>query len=410
MLDFMNILQVNKYFHPFAGVESYYFSLFKLLQKNGHQVAAFAMEDGEAIKIRWQKFFVSRVDYNGTGIREKLKFLTRMFYSREAGQKISALIKEFKPDIVHLHSIYHHLSPAIIPVIKSYGIPIVQHLHDFHLVSPNYNLFHQGQICEASKVKKYYRAVIHRCVKNSYLASAAEAAEKYFQLLSGWEYKLIDYFIVPSNFMKMKLKEYGIDESKVAVIPHFIDHRQYRLSPAGGEYLLYFGRLCEEKGVEMLLNVALKLPHLKIKIAGRGPLETKITALIRRKNISNVELVGFLHGRALKKIIENSRLTVLPSVWYEVFGLSILESFACGKPVVASDIGGIPEIVRHQENGLLFRPGDLPDALNKIRLLIRNSNLLKKMGVAARNTVVYKYNSRNHYENIIKLYSKVINK
>lgn len=405
----MNILQVNKYFHPSAGVESYLFFLNKLLIKKGHKLAFFAMKDESDQNSKWQKYFIDNVSFNNRRLIGKVRFVSRLFYSSQAKQKLNLLLQEFKPDVVHLHSLYHQLSPSIIPLLKNKGIPIVQHLHDYHLISPNYSLFHRNRICEITKPDKFYKAIFHRCVKNSYLASSVEVAEKYLHRFFDWELKLIDYFIVPSLFMKNKLIEFGITPDKLKFIPHFIDYQKYKPHYRPGEYILYFGRLAEEKGVLFLLEVMKRIPHLKLIIAGIGPLESKLKSEIDKKSIKNIQLIGFKKGAALNNLIRNCKFTVLPSLWYEVFGMSSLESFASGKPVAASKIGAVPEIVQSGFNGFLFEPGNMDDAVKKIKRLAADDSLIIKMGNSARRSVINNFNGAKHYQSLMKLYDQAVN-
>src|SRR3989338_2201831 len=242
----MRILYINKFFHILGGVERYFFDLAELMKNQGHEIAFFSMKDERNKKVRWSKYFISNVSFEDKSINGRMRFLKRIFYSQEARQKISQLLDYFEPDIVHLHDIYHHISPSILLEIEKRKIPIVQTLGNYHLVSPNYNLFHDGKICEVIKKKRYYNAILHRCVKKSYLSSSIEVLEKYFHGKYINEEKLISKFISPSRFLKDKLIEYGVAKDKIVTIPHFVKDNYYEFKGLR-PYILYFGRLEEEK-------------------------------------------------------------------------------------------------------------------------------------------------------------------
>lgn len=406
----MNILKVQKFFYLHGGGSRYFFEISNLLRKHKHDLAFFAMKDEKNKHTEWDKYFVSNLSFETIDLKNSLKIFTRMIYSFEAREKISQLLTSFRPDIVHLYDIYHHISPSIIFEFKKRNFPVIQRFGDYHFISPNYNLFHNGKICEVAKPVSFYKAIFHKCVKNSYLASFAEVAEKYIHYLSGWDRKYIDTFIVPSHFMKNKFIEYGIPEEKIVYLHNFIDSNMYQFSYGSGEYLLYFGRLSIEKGLDLLLKSMVKLPRVKLKIVGRGPELNNLLQLSKGLQLNNTEFIEFIDGKQLKNIISNSWATVLPSIWYENSPNSILESFASGKPVIASNIGGIPELVVDGFNGLLFKPNSQGDCIDKINQLWRNKFLRKKLGRNARDYVEKRFSPEEHYYKLIDIYKKAIEK
>src|SRR3989338_4835720 len=402
----MKILHIQKFFYQHGGGSTLFFKLSKLLAGHGHEVAFFSMHSPQNKKSYWSKFFVSNIDYQPKNYGRNLRLFFRSLYSSEARNKIRLLLDEFKPDIAHLHDIYHHLSPSILLELSARKIPIVQSLSDYHLIAPNYNLFHDGRICEKTKAKKFYKAVFHRCVKQSIAASTAEISEKYFHQFTGWEKNLVDLFIVPSGFMRDKLIKYKLPGGKIFVLPHFVDYRSYK-SDIGGNYLLFFGRLSEEKGIKLLINAVKNLPNIKLYITGRGPQEAELKDYLHRYKISNIRLTGYIEGTALKKLISGSRFTILPSVWFEVFGLSILESFASYKPVIGSRIGAIPEIIRNNYNGMLFKPNDQEDLQNKIVRLWNDRELYRRLSLSARRSCRDLYDPERYYRKLMAIYDLV---
>lgn len=404
----MRILEINKFYHTVGGVDRYFIELTKLLRSKGHQVAVFSMDSPKNLKSEWRKYFVSNISFVNPDLKIGLRLFLRMLYSIEARQKISRLIDDFEPDIAHVHQIYHQISPSILWELKKRNIPVIHTVGDYHLISPHHNnLFHHNHICEVSKVRRYYRTFLYKCIKNSYLASLAESMEQYFHYFSGVYLNNIDIFIAPSLFMEKKLIEYRIPKDKIVRLPYFINAQDYSPEYSGGDYILYFGRLYPEKGLKFLVEVMSDLPQIKLKIAGEGPMGKILKIIIRNKGLKNVEIIDkFLPEKMLRSLIRNSRFTVFPSESYEIFGISILESYALGKPVVVSRIGAMPEIIKDGQTGFLFASGNRRYFKDKTMKLWSNRWLSQKMGQSGRKLVELKYNPDKHLQELINLYDR----
>lgn len=407
----MNILQVNKFFYVKGGAARYFIELSKLLKNQGHNVAFMSTTDQRKqskIQRKWGDNFIDYLSISDMKWKYLHYYIPRIFFSPKCNQIISEIINKYKINLVHIHNIYHQISPSIIWVCKKNNLPLISSIHDYHLISINNHLFHDGKICEITKPNKFYKGFIHKCFNNSYFYTLVEIIEKYFNLILPWERKRVDIYIAPSKFMQNKLIEYGIPSEKIRYLTHFVNYQEYKPVYRDKNYVLYFGRLSAEKGLDFLINTVSKRPKIKLKIAGTGSEEKRLRNLVRNKKIKNVQFLGFKNGNLLKKIIQECRFTVLPSLWYEVFGLSILESFASGKPVLASDIGGIPEVVENGYNGFLFKPGDSNNLLNQLDRLWENLSLTRKLGIQARLTVEKKYGPEIHYRNLMNIYSDAI--
>lgn len=400
----MNILQVNKFYHIVGGVDRYFFSVSDLLEKKGHTIGHFSTKRKADKYSKWQKYFTDEYDFSSVSVKKAFKLFPRMIYSIDAKQKINKILNDHRWDIVHLHDIFHHLSPSILPEIKKRNIPIVQTIGDYHLISPNYNMFHKGKICEITRPNAFYKAVFHKCVKDSYIATFAEVIEKYIQYTLGWERDYIDYFIAPSKFMKNKLIEYGISSKKIIHLPYFVNCKEKQINKEKGKYVLYFGRISPEKGLQNLIKVFLQLPKIPLKIVGVGNYEYEKKLRNLAGTSKNIQFLGFRYGRQLKEIIGNCRFSILPSIWNEVFGLSILESFAAGKPVISANIGGIPEVIKDQYTGLLFESGNVKDLSSKVVYLWNNPDLILKMGENARKDAQKNFDKNEHYEKLMDIY------
>ncbi len=402
----MKILQINRFHYIAGGASRYFFEISKVLESHGHEIAFFSMQDPRNYKSRWSKYFVDNISFEKVNLKNGVKNIFTMIYSFEARRKISDLLDAFNPDIAHIINIYHHISPSILLELKKRNIPIVHTVADYHLISPHHNnLFHGGNICEVSKIHKFYNTIIHKCVKNSYLASFAEALEQYLHYLFGFYIKNIDYFIAPSEFLVQKLIEYNIPKDKIVLLPYFIDYRKFFPDYSRGDYILFFGRLYPEKGLLFLLEVIKHLPSVKLKIVGYGPEGEKLSDKARKDKLENVEIISkFISDKNLKGLITKSAFVVLPSQSYEIFGISILEAFASGKPVIASRMGALPEVVKDGFNGYLFEPRNIEDCALKINKLWNNRILCNKMGRNARNFVMRNYEPEKHYKKLLSVY------
>jgi glycosyltransferase involved in cell wall biosynthesis len=406
----MNIVMANKYYFLKGGAERYLFELRDLLIRHGHTIIPFAMKDGRNESTYWADRFVSpvkteRVSFSWQGLRTA----GRMLYSFEAQRKFSALLDEVHPDLIHLHNIYHQISPSILPEAKNRGIPVILTAHDYKLVAPNYLLFHHGKICEHTKPDHFWSAVRYRCVKKSAVASALSALEMSLHSWLGLWRDNVDRIIVPSVSVAGLLKEYGIDSAKIVQVPHFIDstlwHPRYE-----GQYVLFVGRLSDEKGAETLIRAAALNKNIPVHIVGIGPADSYLHRLAEHLGADNVQFKGYLRGEALRHEYAQARFVVVPSICYEVFGLTVLEAYASGKPVIASQMGGLGEIVRNGETGLFVSAGNIDELAEKITTLWNNPDQIYAMGRTARHLVETIYNPEEHYRRIMEIYKGVLTK
>ena len=383
----MRILQVNKFHYNRGGADKYYLELGKAQAEAGHNVAYFSMQHPQNFPSPYSPYFVSRLSFNEGGLVEKLKTPGRVIYSLEAKRKFWALLKEFRPEIIHLHNIYHQISPSILSVARKYKIPVVMHLHDYKLLCPNYQFFLRGEIYEDFKPDHYFNCFKTKCFRDSYLSSFLVSLEmtihhKWLKIYK----KNIARYLAPSQFMKDKLVEYGYSPSQVDLIynpfsPSLDLSEEERTSLVKQDYLLYFGRLSQEKGLFTLLDAIAKT-KIKLKIAGEGPLEAKLQAKAKELGLE-VDFLGFKSGSELKALIAQAKATVIPSIWYENMPLSLLESLNLGTAVIASEIGGLPEMIKPGVNGFLFKPRSSSDLAKKIEALLRADSASLSAGARA---------------------------
>jgi glycosyltransferase involved in cell wall biosynthesis len=411
----MRILLINNHHNIIGGGERYYFDLAELLIKNGHQVAFFSTQDKKNYKTPFSKYFIKKLNFKKRSFKNSLEKFPKIFFNYEARRNISKLLDDFTPDLVHFQNTYYYISSSIISPIKKRGIPIVQTVHDFQPISTNVVMYHDGKICEIGKKNKYYKAVLHRCVKGSYMASLMAATTIWFQNLGNFYHNSIYKFITPSGFMLKKMKEYGFSSVKLIKIQNFLNKDFHRIKPhkVVGRYVLFFGRLCDAKGLYLTIRTAALLPDIPFKLMGSfedSRTESEAMQLIKTLNVKNIKFQKFTEGQKLKKIIHDSAFTIIPSMWYENQPYSVMESFAFGKPVVASNLGGIPEMVINGRNGFLFKPGNEKDFAQKINKLWKNVNLIKKTGENAKTYSLRHFSAEAHYKSILNIYKSVLQK
>lgn len=409
----MKILQIHRYFHIEGGAERYFFEISRLLTNQGHKVAFFSMKDERNINSRWNSYFVRNISLNDQNVISRLRLIERLFLGTEVKNKLNQLLDEFEPEIVHLHDLNIFITPLILQVLNKRNIPIVQTVHDNQVLAfPGASLFHDGKICEITRKRKYYKAIIHNCVPGSRLFTALYVSAQYlYQLLNLYNY--IDYFITPSYFLGKKLVEYGFDKNKIYHLPYFVNSNkkiQINFKNVKQDYILFFGRLVPEKGIQILIEAVKFLSHVKLIIAGTGDKRYIKELKKQSRKIGVVEFTGFQNGYKLNNLIKKCRFTVLPSLWCENLPNSILESFTFGKPVIASDIGGIPEIVKDGYNGFLVQPGNVEDLAEKINKVWHNPSLCKKIGRNAREYVEKNFGPKEHYKKLMDVYKKAMHK
>ncbi len=402
----MKILSVNKFHYLKGGAERVYFETKELLEKNGHEVICFSMDDDKNVASPQKEYFVEHTDFSSKDSWGKK--VLRYIYYPEAARKMEALILAEKPDIAHLHNISHYLTASILKPLKAHGIPVVQTLHDYQLICPNYHLFVQNKVCERCKKHRYYNAVLHRCVRGEFLASILAALELTAQWIFRFYRERVDLFISPSNFLANKLSDWGVKQ-KVKVVSNFVDLTKLKTSLADDGYLVCVSRLSHEKGIMTLIRAIRKMPKIKLKLIGEGPDRKSILAYLKQKQVRNVEYLGAKFGEELFEIVSKSKFVVIPSENYENAPMFAIEAMALGKPVLASRLGGLAEMVKEGENGWLFTPGNIKNLRRMIREHFEDKDLAE-IGAKARKIAEEKYNAEKHYRDLLAVYEFVLKK
>ncbi len=395
----MKILIINKFLYPNGGSETYIFKLGNYLRCMGHQVEYFGMEhEGRCVGNRVNAY-TSEMDFHGGSILSKLSYPIRTIYSREARAKLRQVLEDFQPDVCHLNNFNYQLTPSVIPAICKWreenhrSCRIVYTAHDPQLVCPNHMCKNpnSGENCEKCLDGSFLNCFKGKCIHGSAAKSAIGSAEAYFWQRKG-VYRNIDTIICCSEFLQGKLDRNPVLAEKTIALHNFVEQPEWK-SVRKKNYILYFGRFSEEKGIRTLLQVCRELPDISFVFAGNGPLEAEVNA------VPNVRNVGFQSGEALETLIREARFSVYPSECYENCPFSVMESQMYGTPVLGADIGGIPELIRPGETGDLFESG------NKEALKAKIAEMGSKAAEYSENCRDIRFDTIDrYYEKLMKIY------
>lgn len=400
----MKVLMVNKFLYPNGGSETYIFKLGEALTAAGHEVEYFGMEHEGRCVGNSVNAYTQDMDFHNAGKIEKLTYPLKTIYSRDARKKLRLVLDDFKPDVVHLNNFNYQLTPSVIlETVKwrkqaHHPCRIVYTAHDYQLVCPNHmcNNPGTGENCEKCLSGKFLSCTKGKCIHGSTAKSAIGTMEATFWKLKG-TYKYIDTFICCSKFMKSKLDTNLLFAEKTVAIHNFIESIPWK-DVRKEEYVLYFGRYSKEKGIGTLIEAARKMPDVPFVFAGKGPLEDELSG------IENIRNVGFKTGAELEELIRKARVSVYPSEWYENCPFSVMESQLYGTPVIGADIGGIPELIRVGETGLLFESGNADALCEAIGSVAKDEEKAMRMHEACRSL---SFDTIDEYlEKLLKIYAK----
>jgi glycosyltransferase involved in cell wall biosynthesis len=406
----MDILLLNNYYYARGGAERVFLDEMELLRLHGHTVAGFSRKHPRDIPSEYSGYFPENIQTDSTAFSwSAVKTAREIVYSAAARRSLKDLLDRFRPQIAHAHNIYGRLTTSVLDQLREYRVPVVLSVHDYKLMCPNYKFMHNNHICEECKGGRYYRALRKRCHKNSFAATSIYVLETYLNSLLGKYRNNVACLITPSLFLKSKLVEFGWPEGKIEHVPNFFDAATFEPDCTPGEYFLYFGRLSDEKGIHTLMRTFMRLRggKQKLLIVGEGPLRRQLEAEATAD--PRISFAGYLAGTALQDVIRKSRVVIVPSEGYENMPMAVLESMACGKPVIGSRIGGIPEMIRDGIDGALFTHGNSDELLEKMKLIDSLSAMaVRQMGQAAREKAVGEYNADRHYQKLMTIYEKTL--
>jgi len=353
---------------------------------------------------------VEYLSFNNDAIQGKKRLVSvalNSFYSSLSRKLVEEKIAAFRPDLVHVHNFVATLSPSVFFAANSMGVPVVHTLHNYRLICSNAKLFRDGAPCEEClQGGSFLPAIEHACYRDSRTGSAVMGASIAVHGMLGTWSERVDRYIVLSEFTAAKMTQLGLSKEKVSIKPNFsLDNG---VGKGEGGFALFVGRLVPEKGIETLI-AADKLNRLPcpLYIVGTGPMAKTLEEASAREG-SKLVVLGQKNSAQVVELMKQATVLLFPSLWYEPFGLVIIEAMACGLPVIGSRIGAVPEIVEDGVSGLLYQVGSADGLCGAVEQLWSNKQRLKEMRVAARRRYEEKYTEEANYKQLINIYEEVL--
>jgi glycosyltransferase involved in cell wall biosynthesis len=401
----MRILHVNKFLYRRGGAEAYMLDVAAAQAEAGHEIAFYGMRHPENPTLPFQDAFPPLVELEPPprGLRRRATATGRMLYSPSSRRGIEEVVRAFRPDVAHLHNIYHQLSPSVLRPLRDQGIPMVMTLHDYKLICPSYLLLDHGKPCEACLGGQFRNAVRRRCKDGSLGASAVLALESTVHRATH-AYDPVQVFICPSRFLAGKVAQAGVYPDRLLVLGNFVDTRGIaaKVQPGGG--VVYVGRLRQEKGVDVLVEAMGRVGPYRLDVVGDGPERSTLEALAAARAPGRVRFHGSVAKGRVADLLRSAAVAVMPSRCHDNQPMAVLEAFACGVPVVTTDLGGLPELVQAGRYGETV-PAEDPAALaaTLARLLADPAEAFA-MGKAARRHAEQRFSPERHLERLEEAY------
>jgi glycosyltransferase involved in cell wall biosynthesis len=401
------LLSINNYFYPRGGAEVLFLEQNRFLEDAGWQVVPFAMRHAQNLPTPWDAYFPDEIEFGRSyGVGTKLLHAQRVVFSLQARARLRALLKQVQPRIAHAHNIYHHLSPSILPILRAAAVPVVMTVHDLKLACPAYTMMKANKPCERCRGGRIHNVIVHRCIKESLALSSLVFVESLVHRLLRLYDANVSKFIVPSRFVLEKLVEWGWERERFVHIPNFVNIEQFHSKRPIGKRFIYCGRLQKLKGVETLVRAAARA-NVPVTIVGTGPDEVYLRALSAELG-ADAQFTGHLRKDALIAVLQSARALVVPSEVNENAPLALLEGYAAGRPVIGAHIAGIPELVREEETGVLFRSADVDElAAVLARFTALPDSRLREMGAAGRDWVEQDFTAARYRDRLLQLYRSV---
>jgi glycosyltransferase involved in cell wall biosynthesis len=387
----VKILHAHNYYQQAGGEDTAFESEVALLRERGHEVIVYTEHN-------------DRISQLG-----KASLAAGTLWSLESYRRIQALIERERPAVAHFHNTFPLISPSAYYACARAGVPVVQALDNPRLLCPSANLYRDGHVCEECVGRTPpWPSIRYGCYRNSRIETLGVASMlTMHRWMKTWQHK-VSAFLVATEFYRRKFAEGGLPADKLLYKPHFISPEPVLTRPPGtGDYVLYVGRLDPEKGIQTLLT-AWETLTIPLKLRGSGQLEAVVRQWQREHPQAPVEVVGRLSREELTSLVQNARFLVWPSLGlYETFGFVAVESFANGRPVIASDQGVLAEVVTDRRTGLHFRSGDAGDLAVKVQWLWDHPDESARMGLGARMEYAQKYSADKNYEMLMAIYQQV---
>ena len=403
----MRVLLANKFLYAKGGSERAVLELGTGLHARGHQVYWFGMDHPQNSVPADTSAVVKQRHYRGTSLR-RYRDAAAMIYSMHAKRQFETFLRRVQPHIVHLHNIYHQLTPSILDAARQAGIPVVMTLHDYKLVCPRYDMLRHGTICDQCVEQGPTSCLRNRCA-GSWGASLLLTCESAVHRSRG-SYDAVRVFLTPSRFLRRVMERGGWDPLRLRHISNFIPTFAATAEgvAAAPDRYLFAGRLSSEKGIATLLETVRRVDKGTLVVCGSGALESSIREAVERLPAGRIEWKGHLPPQELALEIQRASFTVLPSEWFENAPFAALEAMAVARPVLASRIGGLPELITDNDTGVLVTPGHVGEWTQAVAAALRDPHRMRDMGLRAQKMVRANFGFDQHVDAVLSLYNEVL--
>lgn len=384
----MRILVLHNYYQYPGGEDHVFEAETALLESRGHEVIRMIRHNREIAGMRPLAAFFQAV------------------WNQDVVRELKRIIRERRPDVAHVHNVFSVLSPAVYRVLHDSGVPVVQTLHNYRLICPNARLSRDARPCTLCVRRALaWPALRYRCYQGRFSSSLGLMGVLFIhRVLKTWARK-VDLFLTPSDYVRQQMVLGGFAKGHFRVKSHFTSDPGMS-GGGGGGYALFIGRLEPEKGVIELLEAWRSLSGFPLRIVGDGPLRLEVESKLREPAWRHVTFLGWVPRQEVATQMASAEFLVIPSVWPESFGLTAIEAFSHGVPVVASAIGALSEIVRNDQTGLLVKPGDVEALRMASAWMIENPGRRQRMAQAARSEYQRRYSPDTAYEELMKVYEE----
>lgn len=389
----MKIALVHNTYLVQGGEDVVFWQERRLLQEAGHEV------------FEYQRFNREMEQYS---LARRLTVIGRTVWAPDSYREFTELLRQKRPDIVHVHNTFPLISPSILWACQREGVPVVHTLHNYRLLCPGANFIRDGKPCEDCTQGSIWQSVAHGCYRGSRPQTAAVALMLSVHRAKKTWTEAVDHYIVLTEFARSRFVNAGFPPDKFSIKPNCVDPDPGQRT---GEpsYALFVGRVSEEKGAPTLLKAWRQLPkHCTLRIVGDGPFGAEMESEVKAQGLSNISFTGRLPRERVIEEMKGARFVIFPSQLYENLPLTIIESFACGVPVLASKLGAMQEIVSQDRTGLFFQPGNADDLARVARQAWDQPQYMRQLGDNARAEYEAKYTAATNYRQLMEIYHQVI--
>lgn len=405
-MKYVKILQVNKYHYLRGGAERVFFNTMDLLKRHGNEVVPFCIRHPKNLSDPYDEYFAKAPEIRDMGFLKRMASIRRFFMNKDAARSLDRLLTKEKFDVAHLHNIFNGLSLAILPVLARHGVPAVITLHDMRMMCPAACFDFDKKRCVNCNRSLFINCVLHDCQKSLPISVMGMMEMNHKDHFFNYDKYISRYILLNHKYLDFFASRHPYFSQKGEVLFNFVEMPE-DVEPHRGGYMLFVGRMVEEKGVLTLLKAAARLQDIKFKFAGTGPMEQ----VVRESGLKNVEALGFVSGDALTDLISDCDFCIVPSECMENNPMAVIEGNALGKPTIGAEIGGVPEIICDGTTGYLFKPGDVDELTEKIRTgAALDDEEYCQMSMNAFVFAKENFSSLHHYNELMRIYNEAIAK